>query len=275
MSSFPKSARHPSLLLQAEHWRTFRRLIDVHDESQLSDIPDLAIAARNIRRLAEVEYFQSVREILAANAVRALAKAYETLDAFARCESAGISVSAMIQAYGASFFAARAFCMLMGFSPLDRESSITVDAFSEHPPRRKGTAVLSEFLILHKYRRWGHEEVWKLTRRLVDTVQVPTDLQEAKQWLHRAKLLNSSKVRNSFHYDDRRLSPIENMDYVDFPDVVGTSIFGDDAPSALIHQFLVAKNLIQLCYAVLDKADIVDLLAECASQRRVQIVFNY
>ena len=272
MNRFPKTARHPNLLDQADNWRTVRETINVGDDSQLSDLPDLAIAARTVKKTAEFEYSKIVAEIIGANAIRALAKGYESLDALAQCDREGVSVSATVQAYNASFFSARAFCMLMGFGPLDRDSTITVDAFLE-TSTKKGKVVSFRSIQLHRYKRWGHEEVWALARRLVHTVKVPNELEEVRNWLRTAKLENSSKLRNSFHYDDKRLSPIEHSDYIDFPDRVQLSIFDVGAPRELTHQFLVAKYLAQMCIAVISKAGINHLLWTCASKRRLEVAF--
>lgn len=274
MSKFPKSARHPSVLGQVDNWRALKQLINVEDESQLSDIPDVALAGKTDQQTHDMEYLRSAREIIGANSIKALAKSYEALDALAECEREGISMSAMIQGYNASFFAARGFCMLMGFAPLDRDSKVTLDAFSqESAGRGKGQSVF-EVLRLHKYKRWGHTEVWELTDRLIRTVEVPEELAEIHKWLKSAKLSDSSKVRNSFQYDDRRLAPINDSAYADFPDVVGLSIFDKDAPSELTHQFLVAKHLLQICLMVLDKSGINHLLQKCVSERRVRVAFE-
>ena len=270
MSRFPKTARHPNLLDQADNWRSVRDSINVKDDSQLSEIPNLSIAARTVKKSAEFEYSKIVAEIIGANAIRALAKSYESLDALVQCDRKGVSTSAVVQAYNASFFSARAFCMFMGFGPLDRDSTITVDVFPE-TTEKKGKIVSYQSIQLHKYKRWGHSEVWALARRLIHTVKVPSELMEVTSWLKKAKLENSPKLRNSFHYDDKRLAPIEHSEYIDFPDRIQFSIFDVDAPRELTHQFHVATNLAQVCDAVIGRAGIDHILSVCTSNRRIKL----
>ena len=274
MSQFPKTARHPDIILQAVKWSALQNSINISDESQLSDISDLSIDARNVQVSGDSAYSSAAREIVGAGAVRALAKSYEALDALEKCAREGVNVSAMIQAYNASYFAARAFCMLIGFGPLNRDSSITVDVFFEASTGKSKRAEVAEVLRLYKYGRWGHEEVWNLTRRLIDTSRVPEDLEHSHGWLKRAKLSESQKVRNSFSYDDSRLAPVDDCLYVDFPDVVKLSIFDGDAPSEFVHQFFVAKHLIQICSFILARAGFEKKLRKYVSQRRLRILFD-
>lgn len=269
MSKFPKSARHPDLATQIDNWRTLQAWINVEDDSQLSDIPGLEAAAQRGETSCEHEQFPQVREIVGASAVRAIAKCCESIDAVKRCDSGGVAVSAMLQAYNASFFAAKGFCMLMGFAPMNRDSAITVDAFPETIPANKREGIFVDVLGLHRYKRWGHEGVWALTTRLVDTVSVPSELSVVKRWLRHAKLSESARARNRFHYDDRWLVRLDDVAYADFPDVVEHSILTEAAPLELAHQFFVAQYLMKICTMVVDAAEIGHLLLKCASRRRL------
>ena len=274
MSSFPKTARHPNILLQVAKWRTLSKSIDVEDYSRLSDIPDLAIDARRVKKSEVIDYLKMAGEIVGANAIRALAKGYESLDALSQCDQEGVSVSATLHAYNASFFAARAFCMLMGFGPLDRDSPITVDVFSEGETARDSVRIFDS-MELHKFKRWGHDEVWKLTKRLIDTAKVPDHLSETRDWLRHARLEDSAKFRNSVQYDDRKLAPIDEPEYIDFPDRVKRSIFDERAPPVLSHQFFVSKKLTRMCDEVLARADMSHLLRKCASDPRATRAFEF
>ena len=271
MSVFPKTARHPEIDLQIEKWHELSDSINVENRSQLSDYSEFSGASRRVKKTEDLEFFYVAREVVGASAIRALAKSYESLDALVACEPKGINMSAMIQAYYASYFAARAFCMLMGFSPLDRDCSITADVFEEDA---LGRGRKFDVLRLHKYKRWGHSEVWNLTQRLIDTGKFPDDLRHLYDWLKGANLKNSPKLRNSFNYDDSRLAPIEDNSFVDFPDVVKLGIFDQASPVGLNHQFHVANNLIQICLFIIRKANLRDTLLRCVSKRRLKIEFS-
>lgn len=272
MRQFLKSIRHPDIANLANRWRTLARVINISDESQLSDIPDLANAAHSVQKSKTCDYFPPAREVLGASAVRAIAKCYEALDALRQCEHHKVNVSGSMQAYSASFFAARGFCMLMGFGPLDRSSPITVDAFRDRLQSKSRSPVLHEEIGLYKFGRWGHNEVWSLASRLIRTAKIPDALKPARDWLTRAKLTNSSKVRNSFHYDDSKLAPFNDPSYVDFPDVAIKSIFDSNAPVDLSHQFFIAQNLLSICNEVLQQAQMTQLLQSCVSLRRRGLV---
>ena len=122
---------------------------------------------------------------------------------------------------------------------------------------------------LHRYKRWGHEEVWELTRRLVDTVRVPESLQETKKQLRRANVEDMSRMRNSFSYDDAKVSPMDAI-HSDFPDAADQMMTGRNAPAEFNEQLLVVKCLAELCLDVLEQADLERHLRRLASAQRVQ-----
>ena len=190
MSSFPKSARHPDVVALIDKWRVVADSINVEGDFRLSEFPEIARSADRLRNVEDLDYFGGAREIVGANAIRTLAKCYEALDASGECGQGGITMGALVQAYNASFFAARGFCMLMGFAPLDRGSAITLDAFFEETQRTKRTVRSTELLRLHKYKRWGHEEVWALSTRLIYTMEVPSNLKNVKKWLQTAECVS-------------------------------------------------------------------------------------
>ena len=269
---FPKSARHPSVEAQSAHWSVLCRHIDVHDSTRLSDLPELAGMERRVESKFEIESSQQIGEVVGANAIRSLAKSYECLDAMARCASDGINLSAMTEGYNASVLAARGFCMLMGFSPLDRSSPITVDAFPDGSVKMQGLGRLTAVALLHRFRRWGHDEVWNLTARLVDTVKVPDRLDNDRIWLRRAKLSESSRPRNVFHYDDSAFSPSMDHRFIDFPDIVSDRILDDEAPVSSNHQVFVAVHILRLCMDVLCDSRLIDLLSLVVCDRRRRIL---
>lgn len=275
MSRFPKSARHPVVSSIVDKWSSVRESINMEEEFQLSEFPVLAITGGQVRNVADLEYFGAAREVIGANAIRALAKSYEALDGSARCGEKGVTMAAIVQAYSSSFFAARGFCMLMGFAPLDRGSAITLDAFSEEVRKTRKTEVSSNVLRLHKYKRWGHDEVWSLTRRLVDTMHVPESLAEAREGLRVGKLDQSSSLRNSFQYDDSALSPAEIRNFVDFPDRIKLNLFSEGVPVAMRHNYFTAKCLQEICSFVIGEVKMKHLLYLCLAKARIDSELNW
>lgn len=269
MSKFPKSARHPDLESVSQFWLELGAGVNVADESQLGDLAELRIATGEvIDQEAPIDYVAPAREIVCANAVRVLGKGFEALDGMSACGERRINMAAVVQCYGAGFFFARAFCLLMGFAPVDRQSKVTVDVFRADGGRRAGDVLKG--MKLHRYRRWGHDEVWSLTRRLVDTLVVPEGLRDVKARLRRAELDEMSRLRNSFNYDDARTTPLETR-YSDFPDVAAEPVLGAvDPPSELDEQVQVVQCLGILCNTVLVRAGLTGLLSQWASERRIE-----
>lgn len=268
MSKFPKSARHPDVENIAQLWRELAIHVNVEEESRLADLPDLQIACRSVLGGERaIEYIAPAREIVCGNAMNVVAKGFETLDAMDACSRERINISAVVLCYHAALFFARAFCLLMGFAPANRQSNITVDVFRQEQRQSKFNQV--EGMKLHKYRRWQHKEVWELTRRLVDTLRVPECLRETKSVLRKTNLEEMSTIRNSFSYDDAILSPLDS-DFSDFPDVARRMISGKLRPKKFSETIEVVRCLSNLCDFVLEQADLNAALRKLASARRMQ-----
>ena len=275
MSRFPKSARHPDVSSLIGKWTLVGESINLSDESNLLEFSELAATAGGIKGVHDMEYFEPAREVVGANAIRALAKGYEALDASAKCGVCGVMMGAIVQAYNASYFAARAFCMLMGFAPLDRESSITLDAFSAEARRTRKITRSTDILRLHRYRRWGHDEVWALTRRLVDTMEVPAVLEATKEELRTSRMDRASRIRNAFQYDDSKLSVTEIRHVADFPDRVVLDVWGESVPGEVRQNFSIARNLLEVCSFVAREGKMDHLLFLCISEGRVDSVSEW
>ena len=268
MSRFPKSARHPDFQSVCRLWEEYGPQVNVTDESHLADLAELQVASAEMAgEVAAIAYVAPAREIVCANAIRVVGKGFEALDGMTACGRERINMAAVVQCYGAAFFFARAFCLLMGFAPVDRESKVTVDVFRFSGARRAGDVL--EGMRLHRYRRWGHEEVWTLTRRLIDTLGVPEGLQDVAARLRRAELGRMSRLRNSFNYDDARATPFEAQ-HSDFPDAANEPVVGSNRPEEFEDQLQVVGCLAELCRAVLERAGLNVLLGEWASARRIK-----
>ena len=266
MSRFPQSARHPDVSSLIDKWSVIRDSINVTEDSTLSEFPNLAVSEGRVRGVTDIEYFGAAREVMGANAFRALAKCYEALDGSAKCGEKGVTVAALVQAYNASFFAARGFCMLMGFAPLNRSSVVTLDAFSEETTKARRT---EDVLRLHRYKRWGHEEVWILTKRLVDTIKVPRELENTKDWLRKAKIQESSQLRNAFQYDDSTLGHSDIRSFVDFPGCNKCNLFATDVPIEMRKNYLITKSLMEICSHIVSEVRMENLLSTCVSNKRL------
>lgn len=274
MSKFPKSARHPNVSSLIEKWAVIGDSINLADESKLSEFPQLAVIG-GVKTPHDLEYFRAAREVVGANAIRALAKGYEALDASSKCGKNGVMMGAIVHAYNASYFAARSFCMLMGFAPLDRGSAITLDAFYEETRRTRKVTRSTDVLRLHKFKRWGHEEVWTLTRRLVDTMEVPAPLTRTKEMLRTAGIDRASRLRNAFKYDDSQLVVMEIRDIADFPDRIVSNVWEESVPNVVRNNFLIAKNLMDVCSLVVKEGEIDHHLFSCISKSRVDSVSGW
>ena len=275
MSRFPKSARHPNVSALIDKWDVVGDSINVAEDVQLSAFPDLALSEGRVKTEEDLEYFGGARQVVGASAIRALAKSYEALDASGRCGEWGVNMGAIIQAYNASFFAARGFCMLMGFAPLDRGSAITLDAFSEETRRTRKIVRSTNVLRLHKYKRWGHDEVWSLTKRLIDTMQVPESLRDTRNWLRGARIERSSHTRNTFQYDDSLLAPTEIQAFADFPDRIPYDAMDDALPKEIRENYLIAKGLIEMCLLIVGEARMDHLLFLCMSKSRTESALDW
>ena len=209
---------------------------------------------------------------MGASAIRVLAKSFEALDAFDQCEKKHINVSAVVLSYTVSYLAARSFCMLMGFSPLDRDSTVTLDSFLEDTVVVRGQRSSTSLLRLHKYTRWTHAAVWNLAARLINTIQVPDELSENVRWLRTIDITKTSHMRNTILYHDGQLAPFEESEYVDHPDWADVGIRAAGAPSNVKQQFTVARSLLRMCQFVVEESDLQALFDTYTCQRRSRLI---
>lgn len=271
MATFPKSARHPDLRDIIERWGIAASSIDPKEDSQLSEIQEITVASKGIwEQATEIDYVEPCRAIVGANAIRAMSKAYEALDAFHRCETEGLSISATLISYNASFFAARSFCFFMGFAPLNRESSYTIDIFHESTPKRKRIA-LEDILLLHRYERWNHNEVWALSNRLINTLKGFDGIEEARDSLRKLKVESSSKLRNRISYDDSSAFLGQDKNYIDIPEAIACRSM-QKWPAELLRQYYTAQALLLICNHVVMNANLKEHLFNFVSENRMQRV---
>lgn len=274
MSRFPKSARHPDLVATAERWRELSFDVNVEDELRLADLPSLQVVCNELSKTEDsktedaVEYIAPARDIVCANALKALAKGFESVDAMAICARERVNSAALVQGYGAALFFARAFCLIMGFAPANRQSRVTVDVFG-HVTTQGMVGSRVQGMRLHKYARWEHSEVWDLTRRLVATVRVPDDMLETRNELRRARLGRVSRIRNSFSYDDAITWPLGDA-HSDFPDTATEALSVENGDGEFTRQVVVMRCLATLCRDVVERAKLDGALHKLASRRRIK-----
>ena len=264
MSGVLKSFRHPDFSATAELWEYWGNKINMDDTSVLSDIPEFSSVRTKFQNKEKridcysFDYIAPSLEIIGAHAIRSFCKSLESLDATFICSNSKVTNSAIVTSYNASFFAAKSLCYLLGFSPLNRDSNITIDAFYELDDGKSNRAF--------RYDRWGHAQTWALTTRLVDTLRVTNELKETKRYLRKMKLAKTSKVRNSFSYADNIISPIGNGSASDFPDN------SEISPSEEERRYVeISKAILKLSSSILISAKVQDLLLYHTTERRLEL----
>ena len=116
--------------------------------------------------------------------------------------------------------------------------------------------------------------MWTLAKRLIHTAKIPSELVSSRDWLRKAKIKNSSKLRNKFFYDDHILTPIETPDYSDFPNPIALSILAESAPNETKHQFLIAFHISKYCQYILTESGLGRHLSASISEARIQDGFT-
>jgi len=275
MSAFPKSARHPELKKQSELWGSISETISTDNDNKLSLLEPIQTATTSLKvqkttKFIVIDNAPILRPIVGANAVRLLGKSYESFDAFLKCDHSGISASASVLAYQAAFFAARCFCLFMGFCPIDRESNHTIDVFYESLTTKKSS--LEDFACLFVYKRWGHKELWELVGRLINTLKVDEGNKYFKEDLRKQDLLSLSKERNRFQYDDSVIFPFDSSDYCDFPDQVSARISSDQSPENIRRHLVIAIYFTKICMTIVNDANLNGALRNCTSDSRLKSV---
>jgi len=255
-------ARHPKLSDILENWERSRNEVSLDEFSKLSDIPLIQSVISNFSKNKDLQflkfdYIPLSRNIVAAQALRSVAKALEAFDAATFCNDKAITSSAMLLSYNSTYFAAKSFCYLCGFSPIDRDSALTLDVFIESSQENTNFA--------YKYGRWGHSEVWKLTKRLVETFK--RDFEKERSFMRKARLTSTPKLRNAYSYNDNLVSMFENLEFLNYPDFSQKK-----SPVEFTKNLNISKALLSISISIIDEAGMSELLKTQASPRRLKLV---
>ena len=103
-------------------------------------------------------------------------------------------------------------------------------------------------------------------------MEVPAALTSTKEMLRTAKIDRASRLRNAFQYDDSQLAVVEIRAIADFPDRVALDVWEESVPDEVRFNFLIAKNLMDVCSLVVKEGEIDHHLLSCISNDRVDSV---
>jgi len=241
-------ARHPKLSDILENWERSRNEVSLDEFSKLSDIPLIQSVISNFSKNKDLQflkfdYIPLSRNIVAAQALRSVAKALEAFDAATFCNDKAITSSAMLLSYNSTYFAAKSFCYLCGFSPIDRDSALTLDVFIESSQENTNFA--------YKYG--------------VETFK--RDFEKERSFMRKARLTSTPKLRNAYSYNDNLVSMFENLEFLNYPDFSQKK-----SPVEFTKNLNISKALLSISISIMDEAGMSELLKTQASPRRLKLV---
>jgi hypothetical protein len=174
-----------------------------YPEPTLWQLPTIVLPEFNASGIADAAYIEGVREAIFREAIILSRKFIYCASVLPILAHVGKNTSTAMTAYEASFYGAKAFCYLLGFANLGRNSKCYVDAFIGTERKvGKVRTVFYESLRYHQLKdRLTHEVLWALTARLIDTTSFDGDLREIQG---RLKLVDWEKFtgfRNVVYYD--------------------------------------------------------------------------
>lgn len=152
----------------------------------------------------------------------------------------GRATWASINAYETCFYGAKAFCYLLGFANLGRDSSYYLDAFFEVKLKRRKGLVEQRFdMKIHRLpERFTHAMLWGLTERLIETTAFENELAQLRLGLRKIDWKDFSKFRNYLMYDGAywtKLDSYEECDLINAVSDIGIyrAATGAGVPSSL------------------------------------------
>lgn len=109
---------------------------------------------------------------------------------------------AAVISYEACFYAAKAFCYLLGFASVGRGSKLYIDAFFiVNDGTRKRPSSRLELKVHNLNERLTHAVLWSLTERLLNTCQFEGEMAIIQLKLQKFDWSTFSEFRNSIMYD--------------------------------------------------------------------------
>jgi hypothetical protein len=213
--------------LQHKDWQTVRDLwlghlppIDFesqYPEPTLGQLPDLRHPELNASGLAEFPYLPGVREAVFREAVLMSRKFIYCASLLPILCKEGKNTWTAVSAYEAAFYGAKAFCFLLGFAPVDRNSKIYVDAFyeTEHKVGKRRVKSYDTLRVHGLEARLTHDVLWSLVTRLLDTTTFDRDPREIQTQLKIVDWDKFSSFRNAIFYDGSFWPRSESMSECD------------------------------------------------------------
>jgi hypothetical protein len=166
---------------------------------QLADFPGIGSVSDQLI-IASIE---GVREAIFREATILVRKFSHCRSIVQIAAAQGRSTWASIGAYEACFYGAKAFCYLLGFASVGRNSPFFIDVFFENEQeKRKRIAEERYDMKFHKLpERLTHAILWGLIERLINTTTFDANLSEQKAALRAIDWADFSNFRNSLMYD--------------------------------------------------------------------------
>lgn len=174
-----------------------------YPEPTISQLPELFIPEFDAGGVADVPYVDGVREAIFREAILLSRKFIYCAAVLPILAGVGKNTSTALAAYEASFYGAKAFCYLLGFASLGRNSKHYVDAFVGVERKvGKSRVVVFDSLRFHRLKeRLTHEVLWAITARLVDTSIFDGDARDAQGQLKLVDWEKFTSFRNGIYYD--------------------------------------------------------------------------
>jgi hypothetical protein len=174
-----------------------------YPEPSLWQLPNLRHPPLTASGTAEFPYVDGVREAIFREVILLSRKFIYCCTLLPTLSKVGKNTWTAIAAYEACFYGAKAFCYLLGFASLGRDSKMYLDAFYETERRvGKERKKVYDTLRVHRFDdRFTHEVLWALTARLIDTTRFESELREIQTQLRIVDWDEFTGFRNSVMYD--------------------------------------------------------------------------
>jgi hypothetical protein len=187
-----------------DHWLGHLPQIDfdvAYPHPTLWELPDFAKTLGATGKEEIIEYIPGVREAIFREAVilaRKLAYCWSIAQISA---GSGRQTWTAVAAYEASFYGAKAFCYMLGFASLGRDSKFYLDAFHETAIKLKRPRIIQLDLQSHNLQsRLEHSTLWAITERLLNTATFGPNISPTHDALRAIDWSSFSAFRNRVMY---------------------------------------------------------------------------
>lgn len=172
-------------------------------EPMLWNLPELRARLHNFSDGAELEYITGARESVFREAIVLSRKFTYCRTVSLEAATGGFPTWAIVAAYDACFYGAKAFCYLLGIASLDRNSKLFLDLFAARPYKSgKIRRQVYDVLVAHRLdERLTHNVLWGIMARLCRTLDLPQNAGSLSKDLRSIKFEQIASLRNSLIYD--------------------------------------------------------------------------